>query len=273
MAVLIFRGFVVKLGGDVFLVSRIRKRVVVLSAIWIIMLLGTLLLLSQFNLHLSANPDAHVIVSLGWAGYIVSKTFNDQQLITSISASWIVPKLDASAGDGYSSAWIGIGGQLDKTLIQIGTEHNVYNGKESYGAWYEMLPDYSIRIDGFKLAPGNQVTASITLVDADAHLWNLWLYESTSGQVFNRNFVYDSTGSSGEWIVERSTVNGQISTLSNFQAVTFNDCQIGVGSDCGVIANFTYSRVHMATQIYTMLASTTKLASSGCSFTVTYDAL
>ncbi len=234
------------------------------------MLLCTFSLLSMLEASFIRNPDGQTTSSLAWAGYIVSKTFNDQQLITSITASWIVPKLDVSAGDGYSSAWVGIGGQLDKTLIQIGTEHNVFNGQGTYNAWYEMLPDYSIKIDNLLLASGDRVTATITLVDEQTDEWNLRLADVTTGQTFNQNFIYNSTGSSGEWIVERSTVNGQISTLSNFQSVTFYDCQINLGSDSGVIANFSYSRVQMTDQIYSTLASTTTLAPSGSSFTVDY---
>ena len=44
----------------------------------------------------------------------------------------IVPKVNVSAGDGYSSAWIGIGGELEKSLIQVGTEQDVVNGQDTY---------------------------------------------------------------------------------------------------------------------------------------------
>jgi hypothetical protein len=254
------------------LVFRVRKRVFLLLAIWILLLLATLSLLSLLEATFDRNPDGQTIVSLGWAGYIVSKSFNEQQLVTAISGSWTVPKVNASAGDGYSSAWIGVGGQLDKTLIQVGTEHNALNGQQSYDAWYEMLPDYLVKIDNFVLAPGNKISASITLVNGETNMWNIQLKDITTGQGFNQNFVYNSTCSSGEWIVERSTVNGQISTLSNFNSVTFRDCQIDIGNDKGVIGNFTYSRVHMTNQQYSMLASTTTLLSNGSGFTVNYKA-
>ena len=218
----------------------------------------------------TGHPDSGTVASLGWAGYIVSSTFNDQREIIGISASWVVPRVNASAGDGYSVAWVGIGGQLDKTLIQIGTEHNVFNGKESYHAWYEMLPDYVIRIENFSLSPGDKVAASISLVNSETHEWNLQITDLSNGEAFNETFVYNSTRSSGEWIVERSTVNGQLTSLSDFGAITFSDCQVDLSSDKGVIGEFTHSRVHMTNQQYTTLASVSTLNSGGEGFTVRY---
>ncbi len=250
--------------------GRIKKRVFLLLTVWMLLLLATLYVLSVLETTLESLPDSNTIVSLGWAGYIVSSSFNGKREITAVSASWNVPQVNASAGDGYSSAWIGIGGQLDKTLIQIGTEHNTINGKATYAGWYEMLPDYSIRIKDFVLAPGHRIAASITLVDSSADEWNLVLTDLTNGQVFNKNFVYNSTRSSGEWIVERSTVNGQISSLSDFGSITFNDCTVDISRDNGVIGNFTYSRVHMTDQTFTRLASASTLSSGGSSFNVSY---
>ncbi|MDR0373972.1 MAG: hypothetical protein LBI79_10595 [Nitrososphaerota archaeon] len=218
---------------------------------------------------LTNHPDRNTLTSLGWAGYIVSGSYNQRE-VTGISASWTVPQVNTGAGDGYSSAWVGIGGQLDKTLIQIGTEHNVHRGTEMYYAWYEMLPDYSIRIENFTLAPGDSVTASITLVDSETNEWNMQIMDLTNGKTFDRNFVYNSTRSSGEWIVERAMVNGQISSLSDFGSITFSDCQVDVRNDKGVISNFTHSRVHMTNQQFSTLASASILNNNGEGFTVSY---
>jgi hypothetical protein len=248
----------------------VRWRIILLAASWILLLTVSLSALSQLEAVFSSNPDGHTIVSVGWAGYVVSKSLNEQREVTGISAQWTVPKVNASAGNGYSSAWIGIGGQSDKTLIQTGTEHNVVGGEENYHVWYEMLPDYAIRIDEFEVQPGDRISASIVLVDAETREWSIQIVDETSGQVFNENFQYNSTCASGEWIVERSLVNGQISNLANFGNLTFRCCQIDLNQSAGAIGNFSYSKVHMTNQQFTRLASASTLNEDGASFSVHY---
>jgi autonomous glycyl radical cofactor GrcA len=139
-----------------------------------------------------------------------------------------------------------------------------------YHVWYEMLPDYAIRIENFTLTPGDIVSASITLIDPETNQWNLQITDLTNEKTFDQNFVYNSTRSSGEWIVERAMVNGQITTLSDFGSITFNNCQIDINNDRGVIGNFTHSRVHMTNHQFTTLASTSTLNGDGEGFTVRY---
>jgi hypothetical protein len=250
---------------------RVKRRGFLLLIVWVLMLLAGLSALNLLEGAFNSRPDSHTIVSVGWAGYIISDSFNQQQPITYISASWTVPTVNVSAGNGYSSVWIGIGGQLDKTLIQVGTEHNVINGEATYSAWYEMLPAYSVKIDNFVLSPGDQITAAITIISPETNEWNIQLNDITNGEVFNQNFFYNSTKSSGEWIVERSTVNGQISNLADFGALTFNGCHIHQGNTNGDIRDFSYSIVHMTNQQYDRLATTSSIGSDNASFTVTYQ--
>lgn len=249
---------------------KIRKRVFVLIAVWLLLLVAVLSFLSYLDAFFSLSPSSHTITSIGWAGYIVSSSFNEQRQIVAISASWIVPKINVSSGNGYSSAWIGVGGQLDKTLIQVGTEHNLLNGRENYAAWYEMLPAYSSRIDNFTIAAGHRIIASLRLVDNESGTWNIQLSDATNGQGFNQNFVYNSTLSTGEWIVERSAVNGQISNLADFGSITFSNCKAELGNENGAISNYSYSIVHMTNQQCNTLAATQPLNTDGSSFSVEY---
>ena len=99
-----------------------------------------------------------------WAGYIIAKNPANPQLeVIAINASGIVPKINTSAGDGYSSPWIGIGGQSGKTLIQVGTEHDVVNGQETYNPWYELLPSFAVRLTDITVSPGDTMVAFISL--------------------------------------------------------------------------------------------------------------
>ncbi|MGD0072427.1 MAG: G1 family glutamic endopeptidase [Candidatus Bathyarchaeia archaeon] len=108
---------------------KFRTRAVFLILVWILLLALSLALLTILLSLFAVNPQGQSVSSLSWAGYIIAKNSANPQLeVNAINASWITPKLNVSAGDGYSSAWIGIGGQFDKTLIQVGTEHDVVNG-------------------------------------------------------------------------------------------------------------------------------------------------
>ena len=253
-------------------IRKIRRRVIVLLVVWIILLVAMLSFLSALVAIFNSNPEGRTFMSLSWAGYIISQNFNSQLGVTAIEASWTVPQVNASASDGYSSAWIGIGGQTDKTLIQVGTEHDLAGGQETYHAWYEMLPNFSVTINGLTIAPGDTIVASLTLIDSGANVWNIQLSDTTNGQAFNKNVVYNSTLSSGEWIVERPTINKQISTLCDFGNVPFSNCQINVNNVVGSIGNFSYSKIQMTNQLTTQLASGSTLTPDGSSFTVSYEA-
>ena len=218
----------------------------------------------------SSNPEGRTLGSLSWAGYIVSQNFNSQFGVTAIEASWTVPQLNVSAGDGYSSVWIGIGGQREKSLIQVGTEQDLSNGQETYNAWYELLPDYSVAINGLTISPGDTIVASLTLTNAKANIWNIELSDSTNGQTFIIGVSYNSSLTSGEWILERPSVNNQISNLSDFGNVPFSNCRVTVNNVQGSIDNFIYSKIQMTNQLSTSLASVSTLTSKGSGFIVNY---
>lgn len=250
---------------------KVKRRGIVLIAAWVLMLLLALSALTFLEGTLNALPNSHVIASVGWAGYIVSSSFNHKQDIVQVSGSWFVPTINVSSENGYSSTWIGIGGQEDKTLIQVGTEQDAANGKGNYHAWYEMLPDFAIQIDSFTIAPGDHISAMIMLVDSANNQWNIQLTDTTNGHSFSQDFVYNSSRSSGEWVMERPNLAGQITTLADFGSVAFNDCSITVGTEKGVIGNFTYSVVQMTNQQYGRLASVSTLNSDLDGFSVTYE--
>ncbi len=233
------------------------------------MLLAALFFLSFLETTFNNNPAGTSITSLSWTGYTVTKGFAQLQVVA-ITASWVVPQVNVSSGDGYSSAWIGIGGQLDKTLIQVGTEHNVVNGQATYDVWYELLPAFAVTVSNVTIAAGDTIVASLTLLDAAVNQWNIKISDTTNGLTFDQNFVYNSTLSSGEWIVERPTINGQVTNLADFGSVTFTDCGIQANSTTGSISNFSYSRIQMVNQQAAQLASAASLGNDGSSFAVFY---
>jgi hypothetical protein len=222
-------------------------------------------------------PAPAVSVARNWAGYVVASDLtNPQSNVVGVNGSWIVPSVTDVGVDAFSAAWVGIGGQFDSTLIQTGTEQDFVNGSPVYYAWYEMLPQESITIDSMTVSPGDQMQASINLVDANSFSWTVSIEDLTSGQSFQQNFNYNSTQSSAEWIIERPDVNNVISTLANFGNVTFSNCYANFVDRTGSISDFPNSPIVMSTQTSrgqtVQLTDVSNLSNQGTQFTVTYIA-
>ncbi|MGD0645377.1 MAG: G1 family glutamic endopeptidase [Candidatus Bathyarchaeia archaeon] len=250
---------------------KFRTRAVFLIVVWTLLLVLSLSLFSILWSSYANNPQGQTISSLSWAGYTTTQnSANSQYEVIAINASWIIPKVNTSASDGYSSAWIGIGGQSDKTLIQVGTEHDAVNGQENCFAWYELLPSIAVRLNDITVSPGDTMIASINIVNSDTNEWSIQISDSTTGQVFSRNFVYNSTRSSGEWILERPTINKQITTLADFGNVTFTNCNANVNNVTGPVGKFSFSKIQMENSQNEELTSVSALTDGESSFTVNY---
>ena len=211
------------------------------------------------------------LVSLDWGGYgVSSNVLFPQPFVTSINGSWIVPAVSVSAVDTFSAAWIGIGGQTDTTLLQCGSESDSINGQAEYGLWYEMLPADATNIPNINVSPGDKITASITLTDSNTNTWLIELNDVTTGQGFSQNFVYNSSRLTAEWIIERPTVNNQISTLANFGTVAFTDAQAQIGTATGTISGFPNYLILMEDRQNNQLVTISNLSKDGSSFTVSH---
>ena len=206
-----------------------------------------------------------------WSGYIItSGTQSSSQLVSGISASWIVPEVKVTENGTFSAVWIGIGGYGEETLIQTGTEQQCLNGQITYFAWYELLPDYLVRITDMRIRPGDTITASLSLVDENTRTWSIKISDVTRGGRFEKAVVYDSSRLSAEWIVERPTVNGAISTLADFGNVTFSECEATMEGKTGTIGNFSSTQLVMYNSENVQLVTVSPLSSDGASFTVSY---
>jgi hypothetical protein len=213
------------------------------------------------------------LASSDWSGYVVATDVNNPQpLVTRIEASWPVPRVGVSIRDSFSAAWIGVGGQFDRTLIQTGTEHDSINGVGTYSAWYELLPNAEVTIASLSVSAGDRITASISLLDPTANTWLIEIHDltgATGEQSFQNSFVYVSSMLSAEWIVERPRVNNVLRNLADFSELTFAGCAATVGGKVVTISSLPFIQVTMYNQ-NTELTSVSPLASNGSSFTVNY---
>jgi hypothetical protein len=249
-----------------------RTNLVVLIALWVILLVASLTVLSSVITPFLKTLQTASIGSLTWAGYVVSSDLLFQQpIVEGVNGSWVVPRVSVSTNDTFSSAWIGIGGQLDNTLIQCGTEHDSLGGQEVYSVWYELLPNNSVTVESMTVSPGDVITASISLVNSSANNWQIQIVDNTSGQSFRQVFAYNSSQLSAEWIVERPNVNNKVSSIADFGSVTFIGAYAQLGSKVGTISSFSNYEVTMNDLQNNQLATVSPLSRDGSSFTVTFQ--
>jgi peptidase A4-like protein len=165
--------------------------------------------------------------STNWAGYAVSRAGTT---VRHVSASWVQPAVDCSAGGRtYSAVWVGLGGfhTTSRALEQVGTEADCASGRARYSGWYELVPDasHSARI---AVAPGDRLHASVAVAGT---VVTLTLRNETRGATFSkvlRASAVDTT--SAEWIVEAPslcTTSGSCAStsLAAFEPTRFTGAQ------------------------------------------------
>jgi len=248
-----------------------RRNAVYLLVFWVALLALSLSVLSSVITPFLRTLQTQDVVSTSWAGYAVgSNLLLRQPAVVAVNGSWTVPAVNVSEDNRYSSAWIGIGGQSDHTLIQVGTEHDSLNGQAKYSAWYEMLPDNSIAIPEVAVSSGDRITASVSLVDTEENEWLVEIHNLSNGQGFSQIFTYNSSMLSAEWVVERPMVNNQTTTLTDFGSVTFTNATAQLRSKVGTISSFPNYAIVMSTAQNVKLTQVSPLSKDGSSFNVTY---
>ena len=249
--------------------------IIALIIIIIIALAGIAYFL-RFNLNNIPLPNVpkllqkipSVSVAANWAGYEVATNFLiPQPAVQGVSASWTVPSVKNLGTDAFSSVWIGIGGQFDNSLIQVGTNQDITNGSAQYFAWYEMLPNNAVIINTIQVSPGDQMQASISMSNSGNNLWYISIEDVTSNTKFQSNFTYNSQQLTAEWIIERPEVNNAITPLADFGNVTFTNCQASLSGKTGSITDFTYEYVILDPP----LATVSSPSNGGTQFTVNYS--
>ena len=242
-----------------------------LIALWLILLVASLTILSSVVTPFLRTLQTENLVSLDWGGYgVSSNVLFPQAVVSSVSGSWTVPSVTVTGSNTFSAAWIGIGGQTDSTLIQVGTEHDSIDGQAVYGLWYELLPANSITIPNINVSPGDEINASIVLLSSSTNTWQITIQDLTTGQGFSQNFAYNSTRLTAEWIIERPTVNNQLSILANFGSVTFTNASAKLSATTGTISTFPNYEILMENRQNTQLVTVSNLSRDGSSFTVSY---
>lgn len=127
-----------------------------------------------------------------------------------------------TGGWDWGSAWNGIDGWGSPDVLQAGIEFDAYCSGSTrasyYSAWYEWYPYGEVRIGGFPVAPGDDMFVEV------------WHTSPTQGYAYLVNYNnnqsvevgftaypgYPLVGNSAEWVVERPSVGGSLTTLTNY---------------------------------------------------------
>ena len=200
--------------------------------------------------------------SENWAGYIASGGS-----FTSVTGTWTVPNVDATAADGADATWVGIGGVTTNDLIQAGTDAIVQDGQVTYAALVEKLPDVSQTVP-LTINPGDTVSVSITQQSSGS--WKIVIKDGTSSQTYQTTEQYQSQLSSAEWIEESPSTGRQLLLpLDSFGSVTFTDCTAVEDGQSRTIAQMNVESITLQTPDNQPLVTTSALGADGSSFTVT----
>jgi peptidase A4-like protein len=159
----------------------------------------------------SRSPDGSIrrsrnsIVTGYWSGYAVTASAP----YTSASGTFQVPSVTydgLSNTTEYVSQWVGIGGYVDSTLIQLGAmEYASTSDAAFYLVWYELYPAGAVSVPR-SVKPGDVITASLQCTTAcspsSVQTWQLSLSDQTAGWSWTQSFQYQSSMASAEWITE-----------------------------------------------------------------------
>jgi hypothetical protein len=195
--------------------------------------------------------------SMNWFGYNIGALERGGTTFHSISGNWTVPAASQhTKGQAESSStWIGIGGGCvdsgclvgDNTLIQAGTEQDVSaSGARSYSAWWEIIPGPSFTISSMKVAPGDQMSVSISEARPDSEIWNITVRDQTRGETFTNQVPYSSSYATAEWIEETplviDTSGAALADLPNLTTTRFDSATVN-GADPHLVATESISLI------------------------------
>lgn len=221
----------------------------------------------------AATPEA---ASANWAGYVVSA--NGGSSYSRVSGSWVQPSANASAGDGYSAFWVGLGGSgqsQSQALEQIGTQADVTGGQTVYYAWYELLPSAPVKLST-AIHPGDHIAASVSVSGSNV---TVSLSDQTTGASSTKTLQMSNPAtSSAEWIAEAPSAsdgqgNLQPLPLTDFGTVNFSSASATAAGHTGSISDPAWTDQAVAlTGGSTSAAQPSSLASNGSSFSVSSQA-
>lgn len=251
----------------------------------------TLACLAAAAVALGAAPAAlaNTAKSANWAGYAAHRS---RVKFRQVTGTWKLPSATCTARSRtFSSTWVGLGGFSGtfNALEQIGSEVDCNaHGTVVTSAWYELVPAPSHRIRKLKVAAGDTLRASVTVV---GHTVTLALHDLTLHRSFTHTAAVSKVDvASADWIVEApSECRGdsvcRVLPLADFGPTTFTRAQAttSTGREGSISSGrWNSTRVTLSSAGHPFVgnshsavaaqATVSPLSANGSSFRVTYVA-
>lgn len=177
--------------------------------------------------------------SSNWGGYASETSLSSpaKGAANAVTGSWTIPTVAAStSSQTYSAFWVGIDGDSDSTVEQIGTEQDwTPSGQNNY-VWFEMYPHVSYTINGFPISAGDQFSASVKYIGGGTFTLTIANVTKNVSYTVPSSYTRSKSAqrSSAEWIVE-APYSGGVLPLANFGTAQFTDCTATLDSNTGAI--------------------------------------
>ena len=157
-----------------------------------------------------------------WGGYIDHAA----SPFTLVSGTFTVPTFPTgNTANNELSPWVGIGGDGTGTLIQTGVDALDNEGRVTYKAWWEIVPDPVT--DVLPVNAGD--TINVAIWQTSVGEWEITLNDLTNGAGFAVQEAYTGDTSTAEWIVEESPGQGAVSYTSTSTFSGLSASQTGSG--------------------------------------------
>jgi hypothetical protein len=144
-------------------------------------------------------------------------------------AAWFnVPAANQAVGTCYGwdrlATWVGLDGWTSNDVFQAGTTSSAWcadgTTMQQYFAWYEWYPSLLVEITNLPVNPGDAMV--VWMIASGDTTGTAWVINETTGVAVDINLSAPAgtvlVGSSAEWVQERPTVSGVLSTLTNYGA-------------------------------------------------------
>lgn len=207
----------------------------------------------------AGTRDTEPSTSSNWSGYAVGDpdtiagATSDQPLTYSnVTATWKQPKATCSAGTpAYSAFWVGLGGFSvgSNGLEQVGTDSDCSaSGQPVYFAWYELVPDPSVRVN-LKINAGDTITTAVVVNGTNVLVQIKDRTRKTS--VTKTLTMADPDVSSAEWIAEAPSEcdprgNCSVLPLADFGNVVFTKIATTANTHAGTLVDPTWATAQIS---------------------------
>lgn len=208
--------------------------------------------------HVRTSTAAANSTSMNWSGYVIGGGGH-----STVTASWTQPAVPCTS-NGVVAFWAGLDGWGSSTVEQTGTGVDCRSGTPQYYAWWETFPTNSQQVYSVPVAPGDQITATVTSTNGQ---YELDLADATAGWSKTTMAAAPSGAQnvSAEVVTEAVSVNSATSSLPDFVSLPYN----GISIDGQSLAASGAQPVDMINSSHSVIASTAPADASG-HFTVTY---